>query len=286
MKKVTPRQLATQAAKLDKQMKQAYKELESARRSLEYTRESWQQLPAALAEARQELIDADADAAAALAELTKPLESYEYSSRYYSRSHQGPRRYASPKAQRAWDAERQAGYKRSHLESLESDFAKGETAYHAEAIRDVEEAESKLATLRGMADNLQARAAEVMGRELTRADLDALKAGQAVDAPETVTIPARDVTPLHFDGKFTSYAVIADNLAAMLAKVKAFAIGGTVYPADHVKQWAKLEKGQQLTVTIGPAQIIIRSNSSRMTLNAQKETPKGITPAALAFITE
>ena len=285
MKKMTPKQLATQAAKLDKQIKQSAARAESARNGLNYAREYWQQLPARIADARAELIERDAEATAALGELTKPLSAYEYSARYYGRGKEGPRRYSSPKAQRAHDAERHAERARDYLAMLEGELSQGEAGYMSEAIRELEDAEAHLSTLRGMADNLQARAAEILGRELTRADLDALQVGENPAAPAVVTLPVRDVTADNFEGKFPSYVVMADNLAAALGKVKAFTLGTAVYLSEHVRAWARLEKGEQITITIGPAQVIFRSTTARMTLTAQKHTPKGITPAAVNFQT-
>lgn len=284
MKRTTPKQLATQAAKLDKQIQQATRDVESARRALESAREYWQELPARITDARAELIERDAEATAALAELTKPLSAYEYSARYYGRGKEGPRRYSSPKAQRAHDAERHAERARDHLAMLEEESAKGETGYMSEAIRALDDAESHLATLQGMTQNIQARAAEILGRELTRADLDALQAGENPAAPAVVTLPARDVTADNFEGKFPSYVVMADNLASSLGKVKAVTVGAAVYLSEHIRAWARLEKGEQITVTIGPAQVIFRSPTARMTLKSQ-DAPRGVTPAAVNFET-
>lgn len=263
MKRYTPRTIAQELEKLPVKLQKAQKEVDGARHWLEYLTTEWHKLPSYLEERRAELQAAEDRATEARADLTKPLDSYHYttSGHYHTR-----RRYASPLAQKAWEAERAAGIARSGVEGCEANIALGENGYLDEARASLAAAESELSILIGTRDNLIALASKIMGKPVTAESLIELapKAKPPVTESPLIELPAREVK----SDPHRSYIVLAENIALKLAKAKEFSVNGMTYFAKHVREWARLEDGQ-VTVTIGPAEITFRSKTARMTVKAQ-----------------
>lgn len=134
MTKRTPRSIASELVKLDKRIVKAAKTLRDAESYLAYIRADHAELPARLAEARNEVQAASSEHTAALAELTKPLDSYAWDANWRTRRQEwGIRRYASPAAQRAYDTARAEHYARERMERLETDSAMTEADHRETA---------------------------------------------------------------------------------------------------------------------------------------------------------
>jgi len=266
MTKRTPKSIASELVKLDKRIVKAAKTLRDAESYLAYIRADHAELPARLAEARNEVQAASSEHTAALAELTKPLDSYAWDANWRTRRQEwGVRRYASPAAQRAYDTARAEHYARERMERLETDSAMTEAEYTADHAAAVEAARAVLQNLNTLRNGLLSQYAAIMGSEPSHAQYHAMASKNKTTAPvaDAIELTARAVE----DG----YIVMAESLIAAFSKVKEFSLNGLLYYADHVTKWARLEKGNQIKVTVDPdlGMIVFRSPDSRMTIKSQ-----------------
>lgn len=263
MKKRTAKSIAADLLKVRKQVMKAHEAMTNAERYLAYSIEAHAKLPADLIEAEQELRTAEDRSTEANAELTKPLDSYSYETKYLGyRKPTGPRRYASEVAQKAWDAERQAEWARERLEHLQNEATKSLDVYTADDRERLEFATAEFNSACAIRDNLVALFAKTTGHEPTFEECERLTAKTPkAEAPEMIEIRARVLE--------TGYVVIAENIAAALKGVSEFSINGVMYAARTVFEWAKLETGQ-LTIALDADTITMKSDTARATIKAAK----------------
>ncbi len=264
MKKQTPKSIAADLLKARKQVMKAHEAMTNAECYLAYSTEAHAKLPADLIEAEQELRTAEDRSTEANAELTKPLDSYSYETKYLGyRKPTGPRRYASEVAQKAWDAERQAEWARERLEHLQNEATKTLDEYTADDRERLEYAKAEFNSACAIRDNLVALFTKLTGHEPTYEECERLTAKTPkAEAPEMIEIRARVLE--------TGYVVIAENIAAALKGVSEFSINGVMYAARTVFEWAKLETGQ-LTIALEGNTITMKSPTARAIIKAAKE---------------
>lgn len=259
----TAKALAREALKLQAKIQKAESEVRAKEHSLAYRREEYAKLPAELEEARADYREAQNKVTETLAELTKPLDRYQYNARYYGRNHEGPRRYSSHAAQAAWEAERQFGWKEGRVQALEGWIAQTLDQFTAEQREDTDAAWANWQNLDALYNATLDSIRAIMGPQF---DLSSLAESPAPkETPDEVTIPAARTD--------RGFRVLACNLAKLPGKSISFA--GLLFYADQIKAWAKLEAENVIEFIYDEAYGAIRliSPTSRACFKSQGDKP-------------
>lgn len=274
MKKQSVSTLVKQAMTTAAKLKKIGAELANSRSYVEYTTAEWHKLPEAIREAQAELQARADESTMANAQLSKPLMNYSYNERYSRHYGSGPRNYASPVAQAAWEAERREKWARERLEKLESDARMTLDEFTKDDRELLDARQGQFDILQAILTNTLENISKIMGKPYTLENLATIPlTSKSKDAPAEWVIPAVQNGDV--------YRVQAVNLAKIAGKELSFK--GVMFYAKQISEWAKLEVGNILEITYDDMREVlnVKSPTSRAAFKSQGDRPA----PALVFAT-